>query len=234
LIVGVVAPELTGSSNPQFTTAGRKVIHESTDSQGRAIAPHLANEALGDTPADIGSESRGGVESESSFAGWFADEMGTNLSTQVEIAFLPIGDGVYVFDTEEDAFFAERGGFFPIDNMLYGNERTGGGRHNYNFSFELHADFTYRAQEDQFVEVDGNSEIWVYIDGALVIDLGGVRPSDRRTQYFDLNRLGVEDGSQHTISIFIANRHRGTPNFRLETNILVAGSNGTSVTPTFD
>jgi len=234
LITGIVDTQLADNANPQFTPDGRKVIHEAEDAQGRSIAPHLTDISLGDTPADIGPENRGGVQSESSFAGWFTDQLGLNLSAQVDITFQPIGDGVFVFDTGEDSLYSERGGFFPIDNMLYGNDRTGGGRHNTSFSFELHAGFTYRADMNQFIEVNGNSEVWVYIDGRLVIDLGGIRPSDSRGQYVDLNRLGLEDGSHHTFSLFIANRHRGTPNFRLETNVLLDGAQPMSVTATFD
>ena len=51
----------------------------------------------------------------------------------------------------------------------------------------------------------GGDGAWIFIDGKLVIDLGGVRSNV--SQYADLDRLGLVNGQEYEMRLFYANRN---------------------------
>lgn len=79
-------------------------------------------------------------------------------------------------------------GFVPIDDRAFGNS-GGSPDHNFHFTHELQATFTYNANGGQFFSFTGNDDVWVFIDAKLAIDLGGVHAA--ADQYIDLTRLCV-------------------------------------------
>ena len=125
-------------------------------------------------------------------------------------------DGVYVFDDATDPEYAPLGGFFPIEGRLFGNP-GGNPDRNFHFTYELNTQFTYNTDCNQFFRFIGDDDVWVFIDGKLVIDLGGCHGATE--QYVDLNRLCLEDGQTYTLDFFFAERHRNQCNVRIETNI---------------
>lgn len=175
----------------------------------------LMDADLGDSDGSFGASDTGGVESSDTFKQWYKDTLGVNISAPLTIELVRDGD-FFVFDDKIDPLYNERGGFFPIDGEMFGNSE-GSPQHNFHFSFELHTSFVYDASANQKFTYIGDDDVWVYVDGKLGIDLGGVHSAV--TQCLELDRMGLEDGEEYELSFFFCERHRTQSNFRIETNI---------------
>ncbi|MGI9014634.1 MAG: fibro-slime domain-containing protein [Phycisphaerales bacterium] len=228
---GNVALELGADGNPVFTGNGKKLNTQFTDSGGNPICYALYNAAAGDVAGSWSSADTGGIQSAESFAMWFRDTPGMNMSQQLSLTFVRQADGSYVFDDKQDDAYKNMGGFFPIDGKMFGNP-GGTPDHNFHFTFELHTEFTYHADRSQLFEFRGDDDVWVFIDNKLVIDIGGVHGA--KSQFVDLHRLGLEDGENYQLSFFFAERHRTQSNFRIVTNLALANVQLPTISASFD
>lgn len=160
---------------------------------------------LNDTAGSSGGASAANVTSSSTFDEWFTDELGTNLSVNHPITLTLNENGVYEYLDNA---------FYPVDDRLFGNE---GAPHNGNFTFETNFSFIYTSCGSQFFEVSGADDVYLFIDGRLVIDLGGVLNGQQQTIEFD--RLGLTDGNTYQARFFYANRHTTGAELNLRTNV---------------
>ena len=122
----------------------------------------------------------------------------------------------YVFDSANDQPWKTKGGFFPIDGEGWGNE--GGNAHNFAFTTELRYWFTYDKTKAPTLIFSGDDDVWVFINGHLALDVGGLHP--RQERQFDLTTaiagtLGLADGHLYEIALFHAERHTSQSNFKL-------------------
>ena len=227
-----VAVELDAEGKPVFTGAGHKVDNQWRDSNGRNICWRLFDSSLGDSAGSSKGNDPGGIQDGDSFRLWFRDDPRWNKSRLLDVELKRQADGSYVFDSDTDEVYQERDGFFPIDHQLYGNSGNGGPDHNFHFTFELHTEFTYDGDGAQVFTFRGDDDVWVFIDGKLVIDLGGVHGAIEQT--VDLDRLGLEDGEDYRLSFFFAERHRTQSNFRITTNLQLETVQLPTVTAAYD
>lgn len=176
---------------------------------------------LGDIAGSYGVPSPGDVLSADTFYEWWRNVLGINMQTVGTISLVRDTNGTYSFINDD---------YRPIDGQLLGNE---GELHNYHFTLEIDATFTYDAAGAQWVEFRGTDDMYLFINGRLVMDLGGY--GYNKVQYLDLDRLGLPDGEPARFQLFHAQRQRGLGIFRLMTNVVLSdGAATTSVNAVLD
>ena len=143
---------------------------------------------------------------QANFDQWYRDTPGVNVSSSYSITLDNTG--------HPDVYTYYNSAFFPVDATPSFGEPLPYG-HNYGFTYELNTNFSYAA--GQVFTFSGDDDVWVYINGSLVIDLGGVHAEESQSVNLDL--LGLTAGSNYSMDIFFAERHTSGSNFRIETNI---------------
>ena len=191
------------------------------------------------------------VDSDASFAQWFNDAPGVNIAIPYTIS-LDNGQsepgGVYSFAVEVPVYF------FPIDGMGWGDtaiDKNGNPR-NFYFTYEIHTEFTYTDPTTRDLDGDGiagetdddalvftfagDDDVWVFINGKLAVDIGGVHAQASDSVNLDQQAaaLGLVVGQTYPLDFFFAERHVSESNFRIETTIQFNGPEPTTIEPLFD
>jgi fibro-slime domain-containing protein/LPXTG-motif cell wall-anchored protein len=108
--------------------------------------------------------------------------------------------------------------YFPIDSLAPGGDPAGQA-HNYLFTTEIHTTFSFNGAGT--FSFTGDDDVWVFINGKLAIDMGGVHGA--QTQSVDLAVIaaafGLSAGNNYALSIFHAERHTTESNFRFDTTL---------------
>jgi fibro-slime domain-containing protein len=141
------------------------------------------------------------------FAQWYNDVPNVNVTLPVTLALTESSPGVFVYDNPA---------FFPVDNLGFGNE---GFNHNFSFTTEIHTSFIYKGGET--FTFRGDDDLWMFVNGKLAIDLGGLHQPAMGTVSLDAKatELGIVVGGSYKMDIFHAERHSTASNFRIETTI---------------
>ena len=140
------------------------------------------------------------------FDQWYRDVEGVNEKTTKTLTLSNAGTD------DPNVFRYHNSSFFIIDNEMFGNE---GRNHNFHFTLEAHGAFTYQGGET--FSFTGDDDLWIFIDGRLVIDLGGVHPE--KSASVDLDTLGLTVGNTYGFDLFFAERHTTQSNFKVDTSI---------------
>ncbi|HHP7230199.1 MAG TPA: fibro-slime domain-containing protein [Xenococcaceae cyanobacterium] len=143
------------------------------------------------------------------FDQWYRDVVGVNQSTSYSIELKDEDkDGIYTYYNAS---------FFPLDNMTDFDAQ--GRSHNYHFTYELHSQFSYHGGET--FEFRGDDDVWVYINGKKVVDLGGVHSEKIQSINLDTiaNRINITPGNNYDFDLFFAERHTTQSNFKIQTNL---------------
>ena len=144
---------LDANGDPVFSSTGQKVLADGTDAEGNIIPPPRTyiGARPGDTAAVLDNTAGGAVTSAATVAQWFSDVPGVNSTTRTDITFVRDAANNYVFDGS-------------LDNAL--------GASDTDYTAEVEYHFVHEEGSDWFFDVATDGEVWVYIDGQLVIDGG--------------------------------------------------------------
>ena len=129
--------------------------------------------------------------------------------------------------------------YHPIDGLGYGNVNqdqtpvTSGADqlNNYNYLFTTMGEgqFVFSTAKNLYFEFHGDDDVYLFIDGKLVLDNGGAHQKEDASVYLnDINGAGkilqLEEGKSYDFTFFHAERRSTGSHFHIRTNIEVMDS----------
>ncbi len=157
--------------------------------------------------------------SDAAFAQWYRSDDNINRSIATELTLAGIGSGAYQVDATS---------FYPATGRGFDTVTCGGaacevlhtdgnsaGETNFHFTSEVHFWFQYKGTET--LAFSGDDDVWVFINGKLAVDIGGVhgRQDGAVTLATMAAGLGLTVGGTYEASVFQAERHTKRSQYRL-------------------
>ncbi len=135
------------------------------------------------------------ITSEATFYEWFHHVPGVNTESTGTLPLIedPPGSGRFIYENDDHVVVPGEGAF----------------------TTEIHSEFVYEL--GQTFSFSGDDDVWVFIDNALVVDVGGLHMEESGS--VNLDTLGLTPGQTYNIDMFHAERCYPVSIFKLETSI---------------
>lgn len=163
--------------------------------------------------APTGNNSSVSTHGKKYFDQWYRDVEGVNKTFSHQLVMKPSSDSRFKYNFTDTTFF-------PIDGKGFGNSGYGhvGDHHNFHFTLETHLKFFY--VEGGTFRFKGDDDLWIFINGKLVVNLGGVHGPLEKVVDLDsiADELGIEPGNSYPFDLFFAERHVRGSVFQFETS----------------
>jgi fibro-slime domain-containing protein len=203
-------------AHPDFERDGKKTAQEALGWGGFGFGEDLniVKQIIGSDGKPVFNAKTKSTTNKSNFDLWYRDKACTDSADALcnQSKSYPI---TLTYDSARGVYSYSNTSFFPINGELFANE---GNSNNYHFTYELQTKFTYK--RGQVFTFTGDDDLWVFINGKRVIDIGGVHSAISRT--VNLDTLGLTEGQTYDFALFFAERHRTASNFRIDTSIAFA------------
>jgi fibro-slime domain-containing protein len=151
--------------------------------------------------------------SAANFSDWYSSKEGVNKTYFVYFALASNNLGLSTFESTH---------FFPVDDTGFGNSGVDADdknkQRNYSFTTEIHTSFTYNGGE--VFTFKGDDDVWVFINGKLAVDLGGLHKNITGAVDLDVNavKLDIQKGNPYYLDLFHAERHSQASDFHIDMN----------------
>jgi len=103
---------------------------------------------------------------------------------------------------------------WPIDVDSSGKNRL----HNFSFTSEIRYWFRYEEGASNTLNVTGDDDVWVFVNGKLAVDLGGIHTPVEGSVTLDATTAatyGLLSGNVYEVAVFQAERQRESSTFKL-------------------
>ncbi|MBR4600341.1 MAG: fibro-slime domain-containing protein, partial [Treponema sp.] len=217
---GYITAEIANACRTPFVAGRGHPDFERMSGSGEEglVATDLGEDGL---PVFVKMHNENDITKES-FDMWYRDVPGVNITIRDKELVFTRSNGskrIYKYSSTNGSQ-----GFFPIDNEGYG--KTPGYNHNGGFTDEMTFYFTYAGDEE--IYISGDDDIWVFINGKLAIDLGGLHAEKssgitldgkeitENGKTFKYNeKFNIVEGQKVEVKIFHAERCASGSNFTL-------------------